>query len=116
MGYRDDIKRAVGMAAALAAILTVIVAALALCGCSWDVKPDAQGWPDSEEFSSLESGALRFSAHDADDGGSFGTSAYVIVDRQTGVEYFMIRIGSGLAITPLLEADGTPVTVSEKGE
>ncbi len=78
---------------------------LALTGCA---APDSAGWPDSAEFSTLETGQGRFSAH--------GTNlAYweVIVDHSTGAQY-LYRYKYG--ITPLLDADGTPLLVLEAGE
>ena len=34
---------------------------------------------------------------------------YVIVDKETGVNYLYIRIGYSGGLTPLLDADGKPV-------
>ena len=33
----------------------------------------------------------------------------ILVDRETGVNYLLVRSGYGAALTPLLKADGTPV-------
>ena len=78
---------------------------LALAGCSED---DAGGWPASAEFSTLETGQSRFAEHDTnlDYWG-------VIVDHRTGVQY-LCRYKYG--VTPLLDADGTPLLVAEAGE
>ena len=78
---------------------------LALTGCA---TPDNAGWPASAEFSTLETGQGRFSAHDTnlDYWG-------VIVDHRTGVQY-LCRYKYG--VTPLLDVDGTPLLVLEAGE
>ncbi len=77
---------------------------LALTGCSGNA---SVGWPESAEFSTLESGQDRFSAHDTN-------LSYweVIVDHRTGAAY-LYRYKYG--VTPLLSADGTPVLVAEAG-
>lgn len=86
-----------------------VVMALALAGCHGTVivEPDANGWPESAEFSELESGQARFSSHSCGDRGGA-----VIVDHLTGVQYLMSTGG----ICPLLDADGTPLLVAEAGE
>ncbi len=33
----------------------------------------------------------------------------IMVDKETGVTYLLVRSGYGLAVTPLLKADGSPV-------
>ena len=86
--------------------LWAVVMALALAGCSAG-EPEST-WPDSAEFSTLESGQDRFSTH--------GTNIVywrVIVDHQTGVQY-LYRDKCG--VTPLLDADGSPLLVAEAGE
>ena len=37
----------------------------------------------------------------------------ILVDRETGVAYLVLRSGYGLAVTPLLGADGRPVVGSK---
>ncbi len=34
----------------------------------------------------------------------------VVVDRLTGVNYLQVDNGTGISLTPLLQADGKPVT------
>lgn len=78
---------------------------LALTGCSGDA---SGGWPESAEFSTLETGQGRFSAH--------GTNLdrwEVVVDHRTGAQY-LYRYKYG--ITPLLDVDGTPLLVLEAGD
>lgn len=41
--------------------------------------------------------------------GFFGPESSLVVDRETGVTYLIIRNTFGSGITPLLNADGTPV-------
>lgn len=78
---------------------------LALTGCA---APESAGWPDSAEFSTLETGQGRFSEH--------GTNLdhwEVLVDHRTGAQY-LYRYEYG--ITPLLDSDGSPLLVLEAGE
>ncbi len=42
-------------------------------------------------------------------GGFAGPSTYILVDRQTGVNYLYASSGYSGGITPLLNRDGTPV-------
>lgn len=84
----------------------VVVMALALAGCSYEAEGSA--WPESAEFSELETGQERFSAHETN-----LAYWYVIVDHRTGVQY-LCRYRYG--VTPLLDADGTPLLVAEAGE
>ena len=86
--------------------LWAVVMALALAGCS----DGEQGstWPESTEFSTLETGQDRFSAHDTNRSGW-----RVIVDHSTGIQYlYAVDIG----LCPLLDVDGTPLLVLEAGE
>ena len=105
MGCRGDIGRAVGIAAALAAVQVALVVglALALAGCSLD---DDDGWPESAEFSTIETGADRFSWH------RVGDYAYVVVDHRTGCQY-LARYRYGM--TQLTDSDGSPLLVAEAG-
>ena len=45
------------------------------------------------------------------EGGILSDSGYrqLLVDKETGVTYLMVKIGSSASITLLLNADGTPV-------
>ena len=47
--------------------------------------------------------------------GGFTIGAYVLVDKQTGVNYLWHGYGNAGGLTPLLNADGTPV-VTPKGQ
>lgn len=91
----------------LACLLVWAVAmALALAGCS--AGEQGSTWPESAEFSTLESGQGRFSTHDTN-----LDYWYVIVDHRTGAQYlYRFRYG----VTPLLDADGSPLLVAEAGE
>ncbi len=42
-------------------------------------------------------------------GGVFGTQVQIWVDKQTGVNYMVMPSGYGMALTPLLNRDGSPV-------
>ena len=87
-----------------------VVMALALTGCEKTIRavPDANGWPESAEFSTLDTGQTRFSSHSCGD----DLGGVVVVDHLTGVQYLM----SGTGLTPLLDVDGTPLLVLEAGE
>lgn len=81
-----------------------------LAGC--DDGDASAPWPESAEFSELETGQSRFSKHET---GLSGWS--VIVDHETGVQYLAYeRYKRGSAVCPLLEADGTPMRVLEAGD
>lgn len=87
------------------AAVAVVLSALVLVGCS--AYAGGSTWPESVEFSTLASGQDRFSVHDTN-----VVRLQVIVDHQTGVEY-ILRENYGMC--PLLNADGTPLRVSEAG-
>lgn len=83
-----------------------VAMALALAGCSAG-EPEST-WPESAEFSELETGQDRFSKHD--------TNLYgwrILVDHRTGAQY-LYRYMYG--VTPLLDVDGSPLLVLEAGE
>ena len=64
-------------------------------------------WPESAEFSQIESGADRFSEHATNLEG-----VVVLVDHETGVQYARSACG----MCPLLGADGSPLLAAEAGE
>ena len=88
-----------------AAALMLALALLGMAGCSAEA-PEST-WPESTEFSELETGQDRFSAH-----GTNIVGWRVLVDHETGVQY-LYRHEYG--ITPLLDADGSPLRVLEAG-
>ncbi len=45
-------------------------------------------------------------------GGAFGTQIQIWVDKLTGVNYMVMPSGYGMALTPLLNRDGTPVVTA----
>ena len=90
-------------------MLWAVVMALALAGCS-EAEPEST-WPESTEFSTLETGQDRWSWHRVEGPGL--CKWYVVVDRSTGAEY-LYAAGAGLC--PLLDTDGTPLLVLEAGE
>ncbi len=51
----------------------------------------------------------RFVKVYSDGGGFSGPATYILVDRQTGVNYIYATGSYGGGITPLLNRDGTPV-------
>lgn len=64
-------------------------------------------WPESVEFSQLESGQDRFSIHDTNI-----PDFKIIVDHQTGIEYLY---GHDKGMAPLLNTQGEPLRVFEAG-
>lgn len=68
---------------------------------------DESTWPESMEFSKLESGQDRFSVHDTN-----VSDFKIIVDHQTGIEYLY---GHDNGMTPLLGVQGEPLRVFEAG-
>ena len=86
-----------------------VVMALALAGCS--TVEQGSTWPESMEFSELESGQKRWSWHDTDE-----PYLDVVVDHSTGVEYLLYDDGQSAGLCPLLDADGAPLLVAEAGE
>lgn len=83
-----------------------VAMALALAGCSEGAAGST--WPESMEFSELETGQGRWSTHLT---GAHGLR--VIVDHSTGAQYLCAE-GEGLC--PLLDVDGSPLLVAEAGE
>ena len=44
------------------------------------------------------------------EGGAFTSIRKIIRDNETGVQYLQIESGYGIALTPLLDNEGKPVT------
>lgn len=44
----------------------------------------------------------------------FMTDSVIIVDKETGVNYLMVRSGYGAGLTPLIDADGKPIISKPK--
>ena len=90
-------------------VLWAALIALALAGPGTTTRavPDANGWPEGAEFSTLESGQTRFSSHSCGD-----DLGVVVVDHLTGVQYLVTADG----VCPLLDADGAPLLVAEAGD
>ena len=42
------------------------------------------------------------------------TDSVIIVDKETGVNYLMVRSGYGAGLTPLIDADGKPIISKPK--
>lgn len=100
-------------------VFWAVVMALALSGCSRPGPTVETTYPQSTEFSTLESGQGRFGMSETN-----LDSCFVIVDCSTGVQYLLYGEGQGYGDTswaytglcPLLDADGTPLLVAEAGE
>ena len=62
-----------------------------------------------EQLMSKEKQEKRFVQVFSEDCGFFGPESSLVVDRETGVTYLIIRNTFGSGITPLMNADGKPV-------
>ena len=106
---RNFVRFVIELCAAGAAALMLVLALLGMAGCS--SKAPEPTWPESTEFSELESGQKRWSWHDTDD-----PFLDVVIDHSTGVEYLLYDDGQSAGLCPLLDADGSPLLVAEAGE
>lgn len=79
----------------LAAAAICVALALALTGC---------GNVPTKEKEQEQTSARIVSNVDT------GTTCVILTDTETGVQYMTVKNGYGIAITPLLNADGTPYT------
>ena len=50
------------------------------------------------------------------EGVSLMTDAFVIVDKETGVNYLFVHRGYGGGLTPLLDSDGKPIITKDGGK
>lgn len=96
---------AVVMLAVAIGAAAIVVLSLASCDAETE-----QTWPESAEFSQIESGGDRFSMHDTN-----LTGCKVVVDHETGVEYLVWHGLFEGSVCPLLDADGKPLRVEEAG-
>lgn len=122
-------RRTAMRAAAIAAgALAVLLAIAALVLASASIGADESGltgastWGRTAEFDDLdrmETGQERWSLHETDltvTGGSrWAATAFILVDRQTGIEYLLLKTSQGIGITPLLDEDGEPERIAEAG-
>mgnify|MGYP003538678995 CR=1 FL=1 len=51
----------------------------------------------------------RFEFQKAEKADVIATDATIIVDKETGVNYLLVRSGYGAGLTPLIDAEGKPV-------
>ena len=97
---------------ALLAIAAALLAGIALAGCS-----RTAGASDASSASTARLWGYKGNAIAWMDGDEDGITSAVLVDQETGVEYLFVRYASfdrgGVAVTPLLNADGTPYKVVE---
>ena len=100
---------------ALLAIAAAMLAGIALAGCSRTA--DASDASAASSASTARLWGYRGNAIAWMDGGVDGITSAVLVDQETGVEYLFVRYASydrgGVAVTPLLNADGTPCKAVE---
>lgn len=95
-------------------LLGVIASIPLVCFAAWGFREigswasrEESTWPDSAEFSTIETGADRFSEHETNLEG-----VVVLVDHETGVQYAMSAGG----LCPLLDVDGSPLRVREASD
>ena len=51
----------------------------------------------------------RFEFLKAEKAGVIATDITIIVDKETGVNYLLVRSGYGAGLTPLIDANGKPI-------
>ena len=107
---RLRLTEALGAVVMLAVTIAACAISLAaLLGCSTG---GAAAWPASTEFSTLESGADRWSVQEAGLFTHVTGTVFVLVDNRTGVAYMATARGG---LCPLLASDGAPLLVAEAG-
>jgi hypothetical protein len=89
------------MKKAMCMILVVALAAT-FCGCG---RKEGENFTKSGRFTIVSGDNLEAPYCET-----------VIADRETGVIYLVIYVGDHCGITPLLDADGTPLTICKDGE
>ncbi len=62
-------------------------------------------------FNKADSTSKRFTLDEKQQGVTGGLR--VFTDSHTGVQYLVVRDGTGVAVTPLLNADGKPLISEE---
>lgn len=82
----------------------VVFVVLATVSCVRGDEPDTGTWPETAQWSTLESGQDRWSRHETslDD-------AWVLVDHETGVAYLETERG----LCRMTDADSAPMTDAE---
>lgn len=86
------------MKKAICAIL-IIVLCFFLCGCG---RETGENFTDSERFTIVSGSSANAPYYEA-----------IIVDKETGVMYLTVHSKYQFGITPLLNADGSPMLVKE---
>ncbi len=93
--------------AACVALMLVLAAICAMCGCGRDCEESADTtMPTTHRFAW---------AQNADGDNPFNYSAYTITDNATGVQYLVVDRPYGTSITPLLDTDGKPYVSADNG-
>ena len=97
---------------ALLAIAAAMLAGIALAGCSRTVDTSDASGASTARLWGYRGNAIAWMGEGVD-----GITSAVLVDQETGVEYLFVRYASfdrgGVAVTPLLNADGTPCKAVE---
>ena len=60
-------------------------------------------------FKTAEDMDNRFEFLKAEKADVIATDATIIVDKETGVHYLLVRSGYGAGLTPLIDANGKPI-------
>lgn len=93
-----------GLVAILAAALLLLAALLT--GCSAKTAEASDG--ASHRLWGYSGRMVKWVGND-----NPSISFFLLVDQETGVQYLCAMAKSGVSVTPLLEADGTPCKVVE---
>ena len=97
---------------ALLAIAAAMLAGIALTGCSRTAGASDASGASTARLWGYKGNAIAWMGEAVD-----GITSAVLVDQETGVEYLFVRYASydrgGVAVTPLLNADGTPYKAVE---
>lgn len=81
------------------AIFVCCISLIFMCGCGREV---GENFTDSERFTIVSGNNLNTPYHET-----------IIVDEETGVMYLTLYAYYQFGITPLLNADGTPMLAEE---
>ena len=103
-------------------VVVIVICIGLILGCVFigmplglDKSEELSTWPESMEFSQLETGQDRFSIHKTNIDG-LSTKLYVIVDHRSGTEYLMWKGTGEGGICQMTDAQGEPSLVLEAGE
>lgn len=92
------------------AVALLLVGALCVPGCVG--KTEAELERDAEDYSRARFAIADDSGYEVAAKGGYSSKAFVMTDRETGIQYLVVVKGRwGIAVTPLLDSDGEAVRV-----